>query len=94
VKQATKANERSPSASRGSDPAEGENGVFTQAWYAVCMSSDVAPGQVIGTEFLDGRIAVYRGKNGTPRVVGAYCPHLGARLDAGAVVDITSSALP
>ncbi len=25
-------------------PAEGEDGLFTQSWFPVCMSSEVAPG--------------------------------------------------
>ncbi len=70
-------------------PAEGENGNYTQAWYAVAISDDVKPGQVIGSEFLGGRIAIYRTESGEPRVVSAYCPHMGARLDRGQVVGDT-----
>ncbi len=66
-------------------PVEGADGLFTSTWYAVCTSDDVGPGQVFGTEFLDGRVAIFRGADGVPHVVGAYCPHLGARLDHGRV---------
>lgn len=68
-------------------PIEGADGVFTQTWYAVCMSDEVGPGQIVGSEFLDGRIVTYRDNKGKAHVVSAYCPHLGARLDNGEVVD-------
>ncbi|NJS13840.1 MAG: Rieske 2Fe-2S domain-containing protein [Sphingopyxis sp.] len=67
-------------------PVEGEGGLFTQSWYAVAMASELGAGEVIGKQFLDGRIAIYRTDEGVARVVSAFCPHLGARLDKGAVV--------
>ena len=68
-------------------PAEGEDGLFTQSWYPVAWSSDVAPGQVVGRDFLDGKIVIFRGANGTAVATSAYCPHVGADLSVGAVVD-------
>lgn len=67
-------------------PAEGENGLFTESWFVVCMSSEVSSGQVIGRSFLDGRIVIFRGENGVAEVFSAYCPHMGADLAAGKVV--------
>jgi len=66
--------------------AEGEDGLFTQSWYPVCMSSELAAGKVLGTSFLDGRIVVFRGESGRVQALSAYCPHLGADLAAGSVV--------
>lgn len=60
--------------------------MFRQTWYAVCKSSDVQAGAVIGRDFLDGRIAIYRGIDGCVQVFNAYCPHLGADLSLGTVV--------
>ncbi len=37
--------------------------------------------------FLDGRVAVFRGEDGAARVLSAFCPHLGADLGVGDVVD-------
>ncbi len=68
-------------------PAEGEDGLFTQSWYPVCMSSELGAGQVRGMSFLDGRIVVFRGADGIAQAVSAYCPHLGADLAAGCVVE-------
>jgi phenylpropionate dioxygenase-like ring-hydroxylating dioxygenase large terminal subunit len=70
-------------------PGEGENGVFTQSWYAVAWSSDVPAGKVIGRDFLDGRIVLFRGANGRVVATGAYCPHVGADLSVGEVIGDT-----
>lgn len=70
-------------------PAEGENGVFTQSWFPMCLSSEVGPGQVIGMDFLDGRVVVFRGASGRAQVLSAYCPHLGSDLAVGDVQNDT-----
>lgn len=70
-------------------PAEGENNLFTQSWFPMCLSSEVARGQVIGADFLDGRVIVFRGASGEARVLSAYCPHLGADLAVGDVYEDT-----
>jgi phenylpropionate dioxygenase-like ring-hydroxylating dioxygenase large terminal subunit len=83
-----------PSAGRPSQPPrsrkpmlkEGEDGLFTQSWFVVCPSSELKQGEVIGRGFLDGRVAIYRGENGTAQVLSAYCPHLGADVSNGFVV--------
>lgn len=68
-------------------PAEGEDGLFRQSWYPICLSSEVAEGEVIGRGFLDGRVIVFRTDDGVARVMSAFCPHLGADLAVGEVVD-------
>jgi phenylpropionate dioxygenase-like ring-hydroxylating dioxygenase large terminal subunit len=65
--------------------AEGEDGLYSQNWWPVCRSDEVKPGQVIGRDFLGGKIAIYRTEAGEPRVVGGYCVHMGADLSFGAV---------
>jgi phenylpropionate dioxygenase-like ring-hydroxylating dioxygenase large terminal subunit len=67
-------------------PAEGEDGLFTQSWFAVAWSSELAVGQVIGRDFLDGRIVLFRGANGSAVAMSAYCPHVGADLSVGEVI--------
>lgn len=67
-------------------PAEGDNGVFTQSWFPICMSSELPPGTVKGVEFLGGRVVAFRGEDGIAQVTSAYCPHLGADLSIGSVV--------
>jgi nitrite reductase/ring-hydroxylating ferredoxin subunit len=64
---------------------EGDGGVYSQTWWPMCRSSDLAPGEVIGREFLDGKVAIFRGTGGLPSVVSTYCPHNGADLSIGKV---------
>ena len=68
-------------------PMEGDNGLFTQSWYAVCMSGEVEKGKVIGRNFLDGKVLVFRGEDGVAQVLSAYCPHVGADVSAGWVTE-------
>ncbi len=68
-------------------PAEGEGHLFTQSWFPICMSSELAVGQIIGTPFLDGRIVIFRGDDGVAQAVSAYCAHLGADLTGGCVIE-------
>ena len=82
--------QRTPARLRGAPvPAEGADGLFTESWFPLCLSSEVAQGQVVGRTFLDGRVVIYRGEDGCANVMSAYCPHLGADLAVGAVVGNT-----
>ena len=57
-----------------------------ETWYAAALSSEVEPGAVIGRDFLNGRVAIYRRGSGEPVVLSARCPHMGADLALGDVV--------
>ena len=67
-------------------PGEGQDGLFSESWFPVCMSSEVPAGRVIGRPFLDGRVVIYRGDEEEIQVFSAFCPHMGADLAAGKVV--------
>ena len=67
-------------------PAEGERGTFTESWFPICLSRELPVGGLLGRPFLDGRVVVLRGEDGTARVFSAYCPHLGADLAVGKVI--------
>jgi phenylpropionate dioxygenase-like ring-hydroxylating dioxygenase large terminal subunit len=60
---------------------------FDECWYPVAMSTEVGPGEVLGREFFDGRVVVFRTMAGEVSVVSAYCRHLGADLTDGEIVD-------
>ena len=62
-----------------------ENGYF-QCWYPIALASEVGPGQVVGREFLNGRVVAFRGQDGVPHVMSAFCRHLGADLALASVV--------
>lgn len=67
-------------------PAEGEDGLFSQSWFPICLSEDVPQRTIKGFDFLDGRIVVFRDGTGAVQVLSAYCPHMGASLEVGDVV--------
>jgi len=59
---------------------------FHQCWYAIARSDELAAGQVIGRDFLEGRAIVYRTESGAPVAMNAWCRHLGADLSLGKVI--------
>ncbi len=61
-------------------------GGYHQCWYPVAGSDEVKAGEIIGRDFCDGRIIIFRGENGEAAVLSAYCRHLGADLSAGEVI--------
>ncbi len=76
-----------PRASRRAEKsASRERPGFHQSWYAIARADEVAAGQAIGRDFLEGRAVVYRGESGRASVMSAYCRHLGADLSIGKVV--------
>ncbi|MFI7445638.1 aromatic ring-hydroxylating oxygenase subunit alpha [Nonomuraea indica] len=66
-------------------PHEGDDGLYTQSWYPICMAADLTAGKAVGAEFLGGRVVAFRDRSGRPSVVSAYCVHLGADLSVGTV---------
>lgn len=68
---------------------EGEDGLFSQTWHALCLGTDVPVRTVKGFDLLDGRVIAMRGEDGVAQVLSAYCPHLGADLTVGDVVGNT-----
>ena len=66
-------------------PAEGENGLYTQNWFPICLADELQPGKIVSREFLGGRVIAYRDTTGKAHVMSAYCPHLGADIGVGAV---------
>jgi phenylpropionate dioxygenase-like ring-hydroxylating dioxygenase large terminal subunit len=61
--------------------------VYHQGWYPLAMSGELKGGALMGRDFLGGRVILYRGAGGAPVVQSAFCPHLGADLSAGEIVD-------
>jgi nitrite reductase/ring-hydroxylating ferredoxin subunit len=60
---------------------------YHRCWYPVALARDLAPGSVIGRDFLGTRVVAYRDAVGKPVVQSAWCPHLGADLSVGQIVD-------
>jgi nitrite reductase/ring-hydroxylating ferredoxin subunit len=60
---------------------------FHQCWYPVALCAEVDGAGVIGRDFLGTRVVVYREGGGESVVQEAFCPHLGADLSLGTIVD-------
>jgi len=60
---------------------------FPQSWYPVALSRELGPESLLGQEFLGSRVVIYRDAQGRPVVQSAWCPHLGADLSVGQLVD-------
>lgn len=58
-------------------PREGENGLFSQSWFPICLSEELHSGAVLSKPFLDGKVVAYRGADGVAHVMSGYCPHMG-----------------
>ena len=67
-------------------PAQGVGG-HDQTWYPICTSAQAQPGQVHGTDWMNGRVIVVRDRDGRASVLSAYCRHLGADLAGGDILD-------
>jgi len=52
-------------------------------WFAVAFSNELVPGEVRRIHYFDEELVLYRGREGAPKVLDAYCPHLGAHLAEG-----------
>jgi phenylpropionate dioxygenase-like ring-hydroxylating dioxygenase large terminal subunit len=60
---------------------------FHRSWYPVCLASELAAGNVTGRDFLGTRVVAWRDAASKPVVQSAWCPHLGADLSVGQMVD-------
>lgn len=56
-------------------------------WLGIGYSQDVGQGQVVSRHILGCDLVMFRGNSGALSVADAYCPHLGAHLGGGSVVD-------
>lgn len=63
------------------------DGTYLKNWNPLMLASDLAPGEIVGIDFLGTRVIVYRDENGEPIVQSAYCPHVGADLSCGQIID-------
>jgi nitrite reductase/ring-hydroxylating ferredoxin subunit len=54
-------------------------------WYVVAASAELAPGQIVGRQYFGRELVLYRTESGRLVVTDAYCPHMGAHLEAGKV---------
>ena len=59
---------------------------YPRGWFAVGISSELDVGQVEAVEYFGEQLVLFRKADGTPALLDAYCPHLGAHLGHGGTV--------
>jgi phenylpropionate dioxygenase-like ring-hydroxylating dioxygenase large terminal subunit len=52
-------------------------------WFAVAFSRDLLPGEVKRIAYFGKELVLFRTRSGVPKVLDAYCVHLGAHLAEG-----------
>lgn len=62
---------------------------YPTGWFRVAFAADLPAGgsEPVALEFFGRELVTFRDAVGSPRVVGAHCPHLGAHLGFGGRVD-------
>jgi len=55
-------------------------GPYPNTWYSLFRSSELKPGEVREKHACGLDLVVFRKSDGTPAVLDAYCPHMGAHL--------------
>jgi 3-ketosteroid 9alpha-monooxygenase subunit A len=60
---------------------------YPDGWYLLCESSAVAPGDVVPLHYFGRDLVVFRTEGGRAVVADAHCPHMGAHLGYGGVVE-------
>ncbi len=63
------------------------NKVLSEGWYPITESKKLKKGEASSFKLLDQRLALFRGMDGTVRAMDAFCPHMGADLGNGEVID-------
>ena len=60
---------------------------FGNGWYRVATADEIAPGAVKPVRFFGRELVLLRTEANQPRLLDAFCPHLGAHLGYGGVVE-------
>jgi nitrite reductase/ring-hydroxylating ferredoxin subunit len=56
---------------------------YPNGWFAVAWSRDLHVGDVRPIQYFGEELVLFRTRSGQPRVLDAFCPHLGAHLGHG-----------
>lgn len=60
---------------------------YPVGWFQVAYSDELEPGQVMPLEYWGRGLVLFRTDDGEAVLMDAYCPHLGAHLGYGGVVE-------
>lgn len=59
---------------------------YPDGWFQVAYSDELKPGQVVPLHYFGRELVLFRTEDGSPHVLDAYCPHMGAHLGYGGKV--------
>ena len=71
----------------GQEYGKEPDGTYLKNWNPLMLAEELPAGKIVGRDFLGTRVIVYRDAEGRPVVQSAYCPHVGADLAQGCLVD-------
>jgi phenylpropionate dioxygenase-like ring-hydroxylating dioxygenase large terminal subunit len=60
---------------------------FPNGWFRVCYAHELAAGDVVPLHYFGRDLVLFRDEKGAAHVLDAHCPHLGAHLGYGGVVE-------
>lgn len=60
---------------------------YPTGWYRIAHSPEIEPGQVKPIKAFGQELVLFRGEDGKPALLDAYCPHMGAHLGHGGTVN-------
>jgi 3-ketosteroid 9alpha-monooxygenase subunit A len=70
-------------------PAMSERFPFSipNGWFQIAYADELGPGEVRPVQYFDKDLVLFRTEGGDVALLDAFCPHLGAHLGHGGVVD-------
>ncbi len=60
---------------------------FARGWFVISFSQELAPKEVKPIRYFGQELVLFRTEGGEVKVLDAFCPHLGAHLGHGGVVE-------
>lgn len=67
---------------------------FARGWFVLAWADELSPGDVQAVQAWGQALVLFRGDDGSLGLLDAHCPHLGAHLGVGGVVDGNSVRCP
>jgi 3-ketosteroid 9alpha-monooxygenase subunit A len=67
---------------------------YPRSWYQVARSKEIARGRTTTLRYFGRDLVGYRGTDNRVRIYDAHCPHLGAHLGVGGIIDGNSIVCP
>jgi phenylpropionate dioxygenase-like ring-hydroxylating dioxygenase large terminal subunit len=67
---------------------------YPNGWFQLAYSEELAVGAVMPLSYFGRELVLFRAADGTPSMLDAFCPHLGAHLGYGGKVDGQSIVCP